>query len=414
MVILLEERPNGTDERPSNPLDAQTPNPSDEERAVIPEHNLASLSQRFFANFIDSIGTSLSWFAFLMMAFHMFLLQNTVGVNIRSILDRNSTWVIFFIIIIFNIFYIVACLVLLVDNGQTVGKKLLGIKVVKLDGSKPSLFRFILMRWALINVLPAFLIMNFAWLVLLIDACAIFFSDRRRTLHDYIADTLVVKARGESAWNDAQNASSAKTSDIDALSKSNAKFITVLFCAYVTVVTLIRWGVFGRKALFWQAAVYGFAKGRPAFSIEMTFGGYILAALPVIIALYIVITRASERSAFLAAVFALATILNHVIDLAYSLYRLIPLPGRFGWSTTIISHVIAQILSVAALMFIMSLVIVKVRHLARLRGQNSVLEILRRDKIAVLGCAVICLIFVTAPFFTLTPHKVMLFLFNLQ
>jgi uncharacterized RDD family membrane protein YckC len=76
-------------------------------------------------------------------------------------------------------------------NGQTIGKKLLGIKVVRTDGSRASLARIFWLRY-LLNTL-IMLIPMLGGLYSLIDALVIF-GDARRCCHDYIADTIVVRA----------------------------------------------------------------------------------------------------------------------------------------------------------------------------------------------------------------------------
>ena len=80
----------------------------------------------------------------------------------------------------FNIKYMAA-------NGQSIAKKACGIKVVRTDGSRASLSRLIWLRNvvnALLGIIP---------LYGLIDALFIF-GERRRCLHDYLADTIVIKA----------------------------------------------------------------------------------------------------------------------------------------------------------------------------------------------------------------------------
>ena len=82
-------------------------------------------------------------------------------------------------------------LVLLARNGQTIGKKLLGIKVVRVDGSPVSLFRVFFLRYVCNTFLT--LIPLFGSLYSLVDSLMIF-SESRRTVHDRIADTIVIKA----------------------------------------------------------------------------------------------------------------------------------------------------------------------------------------------------------------------------
>jgi len=72
-------------------------------------------------------------------------------------------------------------------NGQSIGKKLLGIKVVRTDGSPASLGRLIGLRNVvngLISIVPLY---GF------VDALFIF-GETRQCLHDRIADTVVLKA----------------------------------------------------------------------------------------------------------------------------------------------------------------------------------------------------------------------------
>jgi uncharacterized RDD family membrane protein YckC len=72
-------------------------------------------------------------------------------------------------------------------NGQSIAKKLLGIKVVRSDGSAASLGRIFWLRNVvngLLGIIP---------LYGLIDVLFIF-GETRQCLHDKIADTIVVRA----------------------------------------------------------------------------------------------------------------------------------------------------------------------------------------------------------------------------
>jgi len=91
-------------------------------------------------------------------------------------------------------FLLVLCiinLVLLSKNGQTLGKKIVGTKVVMADGSPAPLWRIVLLRWlplTAVTVIP-----KVGAVVALVDACVIFASERRCG-HDYVAGTIVVDA----------------------------------------------------------------------------------------------------------------------------------------------------------------------------------------------------------------------------
>ena len=72
-------------------------------------------------------------------------------------------------------------------NGQSIGKKITGIKVVRTDGSPASLGRIALMR----NLLN--LLLNVIPLYGFVDALLIF-GESHQCVHDKIADTIVIKA----------------------------------------------------------------------------------------------------------------------------------------------------------------------------------------------------------------------------
>jgi uncharacterized RDD family membrane protein YckC len=76
---------------------------------------------------------------------------------------------------------------LVVRNGQTIGKRLLDIRVLRSDGSQASLGRIFWLR----NVVNWFLgVIPFYGLVDLL----FIFGVRQQCIHDLIADTIVVKA----------------------------------------------------------------------------------------------------------------------------------------------------------------------------------------------------------------------------
>jgi len=72
-------------------------------------------------------------------------------------------------------------------NGQTIAKKLLGIKVVRTDGSPASIGRLFWLRNVvngLISVVPLYGFVDMLFI----------FGESRQCLHDKIAGTIVVKA----------------------------------------------------------------------------------------------------------------------------------------------------------------------------------------------------------------------------
>lgn len=82
-------------------------------------------------------------------------------------------------------------LVWLSQRGQTIGKRMLDIAIVRTDGSPVTLGRVILLR-----ALPTMLLSAIPFVgryVGLVDSLFIF-GNERRCLHDFIADTIVVDA----------------------------------------------------------------------------------------------------------------------------------------------------------------------------------------------------------------------------
>ena len=73
------------------------------------------------------------------------------------------------------------------ENGQSIGKKACKIKILRKDGSEVSISRVIIGRNVvngLLGIIPLYGI---------IDSLFIF-GNARRCVHDYIADTIVIKA----------------------------------------------------------------------------------------------------------------------------------------------------------------------------------------------------------------------------
>ncbi len=80
-------------------------------------------------------------------------------------------------------------------NGQSIGKRLVGIKVVRTDGSRASLARIFLLR-NLVSTLPNFL-PYLGWFYMIADPLLIY-QDSRRCIHDLIADTMVIRCASNS------------------------------------------------------------------------------------------------------------------------------------------------------------------------------------------------------------------------
>jgi uncharacterized RDD family membrane protein YckC len=89
-------------------------------------------------------------------------------------------------------------IVLVARHGQTIGKKVLGIRMITSAGDIPSVWRVFFLRWLPFVVAAGVLeymlkLRGIGNVVHLLDALLIF-QPNRRCLHDLLADTHVIKA----------------------------------------------------------------------------------------------------------------------------------------------------------------------------------------------------------------------------
>jgi uncharacterized RDD family membrane protein YckC len=82
---------------------------------------------------------------------------------------------------------------LLATRGQTIGKRLCGIRIVRTDGKPAGLWRILALRIFPITLLSALPIPYLSNVFSLVD-CLLIFRPSHKCLHDQIADTVVVKA----------------------------------------------------------------------------------------------------------------------------------------------------------------------------------------------------------------------------
>jgi len=77
------------------------------------------------------------------------------------------------------------------DNGQTIGKRICNIKIVRSNGSPADVQRILLYRY--LPVILISLISNIGEIIAFVGILLIF-RESRQCLHDNIADTIVIKA----------------------------------------------------------------------------------------------------------------------------------------------------------------------------------------------------------------------------
>lgn len=82
-------------------------------------------------------------------------------------------------------------LFLLYREGQTIGKRVIGLRIVRTDGERAGLLRLIGLRYFVPGLIGA--VPYVGWIFGLANVLWIF-GEERRCLHDYIADTIVVNA----------------------------------------------------------------------------------------------------------------------------------------------------------------------------------------------------------------------------
>ncbi|HEU4487015.1 MAG TPA: RDD family protein [Povalibacter sp.] len=168
----------------SNPYAPPTATVSDVSPDVTVE--VASRGSRLLAALIDGLIS-------MAVALPIFL---SLGLNWRSWGDPSAIMaaltgaagmlsLLLWLALIVVTFYLVA------KNSQTIGKKLVGIKVARSDGSRATLGRIFWLR-NVVNVIPG-MIPIIGGFYPLADHLWIF-GEKRQCLHDKIADTIVIRA----------------------------------------------------------------------------------------------------------------------------------------------------------------------------------------------------------------------------
>nr|WP_063570822.1 RDD family protein [Luteibacter rhizovicinus] len=153
---------------PQSELETHAATPASLERAK------ASRGQRFGAAFLDGI------FSTICLAPWTYSMKS-------GGMTRSAALLGFGLLVVLCIIN----LVLLSKNGQTLGKKIVGPKVVVSGRSPAPLWRIVVLRWLPLTAVS--MIPKVGIVVALVDACAIFTSERRCG-HDFVAGTIVVDA----------------------------------------------------------------------------------------------------------------------------------------------------------------------------------------------------------------------------
>jgi uncharacterized RDD family membrane protein YckC len=140
---------------------------------VTIEYELASLRDRFFAYFIDWLIVGAFWMFFsslLSAAFVLFNAMNLLGFLLPV-----------------GLFILYQLLSEIFANGQSWGKKAMGIKVVRLDGKEPTLSDYLLR--AVFHIVDT--VISFG----VIAALLVSSSNKSQRLGDMTANTAVIKVK---------------------------------------------------------------------------------------------------------------------------------------------------------------------------------------------------------------------------
>ena len=188
--------------------DASTPNPFAPPRANVadaladaaPHMIVATRMQRFLAVLVDISPGFVIGLVGVVMAFTM--IPGLLSGNFNPATASIATFGLFFTVIgVASLGWLIWNIVLLYRYGQTVGKKALGIRVVRMDGSRVSFARFFFLRWLAMAVIGGIvggicgaLRIPFVGNLVGIADILFIFGPACRCLHDYVADTQVVTA----------------------------------------------------------------------------------------------------------------------------------------------------------------------------------------------------------------------------
>ncbi len=151
---------------------------------------LAGRGHRFGASVIDGVVELILFFA----------IAYAVGIYNVVLADKHEFLVGILTTTLGFVVFAVIQSYFLMKNGQTIGKKIVGIRIVDLDGNVPGLLTLLGRRYAPIHIVQAIPVAGS--LLPLIDVLFIFREDRR-CVHDFIAKTKVVLSgakRSSTTW----------------------------------------------------------------------------------------------------------------------------------------------------------------------------------------------------------------------
>ena len=150
---------------------------------VIIEYELAGLKDRFIALFIDFVLIYFTYFVLVWMALFLFYINLPGSDAIQVIIFAIGPLTLFLLYQFFSETY---------ANGQSLGKKALGIKVARLDGREPGLSEYLLRT--LFHLVDTFFSFG------TIGAFLIGSSSKNQRLGDLTSNTTVIKVKSDTRF----------------------------------------------------------------------------------------------------------------------------------------------------------------------------------------------------------------------
>ncbi len=146
------------------------------------EYELGSLGDRIIGRILD----------FLVLIGYGIVVFAIIGFgNMGRFMDNNAWFMVVFIAFPL-VFYDLLCEMLL--NGQSLGKKIMGIKVISLNGGQPVFSQY-LIRWL-------FRIVDFSLSANLVALIMVAASEKKQRLGDLVAGTVMVKTKPRTQISD--------------------------------------------------------------------------------------------------------------------------------------------------------------------------------------------------------------------
>jgi uncharacterized RDD family membrane protein YckC len=158
---------------------------------------ISPFHRRMFAYIIDVLVMYLYWLG------GAWLLGLITGKN-----ESSVQWVYYIFLLLPILFYYPAMEIL--THGQTVGKKILGIRVITLDGGQASISQYLL-RWVFRTVDFPIWIFYEIWsnelpwyssILVFSGIASVIISDKSQRIGDIVAGTIVIFTRSKTSWQD--------------------------------------------------------------------------------------------------------------------------------------------------------------------------------------------------------------------